>query len=425
MRTLALLVLGLTAHATTLSQITLGKLVTAAESIVVAKVTQVVRVPAGPQENAPGMKIAEAEVSLWLKGPVRPRRIWYLADAQHSADYSQANVGETAVLFLADPRGHFRGHGENAERCFAAANFWKGVKKTTGGAPLLKIFQAGVGRLPVRKIAGDDYAEISGFLARLPVELRTAPVFDPGLSDIDRLVALNDLIAFTKHRLTPVKAPDGKLARVVFELLDELDQSVDPSPGEQAHEMIQELGEKALPVLWPMLDDPACPRRETVAEAISFLDAEALFEGLKSKDVKRRRGCAYALAWAFYLRLEIHPDDHEEKIVEALARPEEDLAVRRGLLTMLMGLTAPELVAPLIDSMKDDALRGTALRTIAWGRQQFARMEEDYPELLPQVEAALLPHAQAERRRGAARGVGALVVRGEREVQGGGARGEP
>ncbi|MDH3592085.1 MAG: hypothetical protein OER88_09410 [Planctomycetota bacterium] len=290
---LAFLALALPAHATSLSETSIFELIGRADPIVVAKVLRVVDVPAGDRGQT--VKVAEAEVLEWIKsGGARPKRIWYLAEGTRDADQSTAFKGEKVLLFLWIPKERIEGFDLDIAKRLASPLFWKGVKEVTGGAPLMQIGFSGHGRIPIERVVGVEYGEVGTWRVRLPPDMTTIPVEDPWMFDIDRRVPLADLIALAKRRLAPIKRAAD--AAKVFKLLDALDRDI-----EAAEAMREGVDKKDIAVLVGLLDDPAFPRRHDVAEALVWIgDAgfDALRVALVSKNVVRRRGAAFAHAWA-------------------------------------------------------------------------------------------------------------------------------
>jgi len=314
---LSLLALTLPVHATTLSETTLGKLISGAELIVIGKVARVVEVPAGErmegEESVPTLTVAEVEVLECLKGLPRLKRVWFLAEGTSSVDRSRAVKGEKALFFLTDLKGRIRENDGDVGDPLKAPTFWRRVKEMTGGAPLLQLCWAGHGRMPVGQVEGAEFAALCVWHVHISADMPTIPGADPRLSGWERRVPFGDLIGRVKRRLAPIKSN----VVPVFKLLEELDVDTDLQPSEKAYALLKELDEEAVPALFELLDDPACPRRDTVAEALIWiggLEPDALLEGMRSKDVARRRAAAFALAWGASVRI-VGGDD---PVLEAL-----------------------------------------------------------------------------------------------------------
>jgi HEAT repeat protein len=356
---IALAALALPARATSIAQTSLGKLVSGADWIVIAKVLRVVDVPTGEGEDAPAVCVAEVEVLRCIKGLPRPERIWYLAEGVAEADYSDAVVGETALLFLNNqviPGGY---DPDDFYPRLRSVAFRRNMRALTGGPPLRQVCWAGVGRMPLDEVGDVRYALCDEWLVHLPPDLATIPGPNPRLFDVERRVPLDAVLDFAKRRLAPLP----EKAAPFRELLDELDRDPDPWPSRRRYDDLQARGERMIPMLLALLDDPGFPRRDTLAEAlfwIGYPGIEAVHEALKSKSLVRRRAAAFALEW--FARAELA--DNSEVMPEALEAaehpgPDEELRARvlGALASALSSDEKEEATDALLPALRDDSLR--------------------------------------------------------------------
>ncbi|MHC4161512.1 MAG: HEAT repeat domain-containing protein [Planctomycetota bacterium] len=389
---LTALVVGLTlpAHATTLAETTLGKLISGAELIVIGKVSRLVEVPAGEraegEESVPTLRVAEVEVLQCLKGLPRPKRVWFLAEGTSRVDRSHAVKGEKALFFLADLKGQIRENDGDVNDPLRAPAFWRHVKELTGGAPFLQLCWAGHGRMPVEQVEGVEFAALCAWHVHLPTDTPTIPGADPRLSDLERRVPFGDLIGRVKLRLAPIKSNVAPVSK----LLEELDADTDLHPSEKAYALLKELGEEAVPALFELLDHPAFPRRDTVAEALIWIagpEPDALLKGMRSKDVARRRAAAFALEHGADVRIV----GGDEPVLEALlaAVDDPDPEVRAHTVGALVACGVDEsAVTALAD--KSPRVRRSAARSLLESSTLFVDIEEFPTE---KAETALLPMA--------------------------------
>jgi hypothetical protein len=268
------------------------KLAVGSDDVVVGRVARLVDVPAGETGS---VKIAEVEVEVRLRGEASADRIFYLATATDEEDCTTALPGERGLFFLVRPKGEVRCLDEDVEARLRDPSFQKNAKAVTGGAPLLLLSWAGHGRMPIESVGGTEYATLCREHVRLPTDLDTIPGPDPRFTDWDRRARLDDLLDTVRRHQAPAAAPGGVTPASVLALLAALDADPDHCPAEADEPLLQGAGDEAEPALFALLDDPECPRRDTVAEALLWtasVSPGALLDGLRSASPVRRRAAA-------------------------------------------------------------------------------------------------------------------------------------
>jgi len=375
------------ARATTLSETTLGKLVSGAKVILVGRVARVVDVPA---DAPPALAIAEVEVVEWIAGEARAESVWFLAEGTSSADIGDAVPGERALLFLEPLHPPDEALDEEVGEREASAAFRDAAAALTGGAPLLQLCWAGHGRMPVDRVEGMEYAAVCAWHVHLPLDLPSIPGADPRLSEWRRRVPFPALLGLVRRRLAPLPDPGGGEAAVAFDLLSKLDADTDLWPSEEADALLESSGEEAVPALLALLDDPAFPRRDTVAEALIFLDEDGLgtlLPALRSKVVARRRAGAFAIEWGLAAGIA----GGDEPVVEALlaAAGDPDDEVRAHGIGALVRCGVEGAGAALSTALKDEsiAVRRSGVRALvacdSW-------VDDLAPTRVAELERALL-----------------------------------
>ncbi|MHC4819340.1 MAG: HEAT repeat domain-containing protein, partial [Planctomycetota bacterium] len=277
--------------------------------------------------------------------------------------------------------------GDLGQRLEAPA-FRKQLKETTGGAPMLLLGFLGRGRMPLEQIEGVEYVGIETWLIRLPPDATTIQGPNPRLAEMDRRVRFDYVRRLIERRLTPLEPPPGEAAATVFKFLEALDTDI-----AEAHELREELdGEAAVPLLLKLLDNPAFPRRDTVAEALIWADGpepDSLLQGLASKNVARRRAAAFALDAG--VRLEIVGPD--EPVIEAVrtASADPDPDVRAHTAGVLMRMYELDRLAAAL-SDKSPRVRASARQSLLHDADRT--QDDDFP--FAKAEAALLAYATDE-----------------------------
>ena len=172
--------------------IKLETLIGLSDSIVVGKV---VSVRAVNDE----LRVAEVEIGQTLKGASSVKRLYYQIPRYSLEDTSDAQVGETALLFLRQPHN------------LQPSNYPKAIQEITNGTPLFYLSHAGRGRLIPTSLNGISYVYVrrDGSIIvpeSVAIEWGSDPS-DPGLG----LVKLDDLINFIAGRLRTNKSAVGSV----------------------------------------------------------------------------------------------------------------------------------------------------------------------------------------------------------------------
>jgi hypothetical protein len=158
----------------------LETLIDGSDLVVLGKVVSVTAV------GSNGFKIAEVEITQTLRGQTESANLRYIATPMTDDDASDAQLGESALLFL-------------RRLSKPPSEYSADVRKITRGEPLFFIAHAGRGRLVPVRINGDDYVYFRlGRRILLPPKLSALWKQDPKDPSLG-LVRLNDLLDFIKQ----------------------------------------------------------------------------------------------------------------------------------------------------------------------------------------------------------------------------------
>ena len=171
--------------------VSLAELVQLSDQVVVGKVLRVHQVS--------GLRVAEVEVVETLKGQTPVPHLFFLAQPTWICDVTEAEAGETALLFLEASDGVLElqnmppGDGEFRK---APRGFRRQLDRLRRGSPFFVVAQAGRGHMAVRSLEGQDVATIWTDDVRLPAAISTFPGPEPEHSFIRSvpLAALRDLV---------------------------------------------------------------------------------------------------------------------------------------------------------------------------------------------------------------------------------------
>lgn len=160
---------------------TLAELVRVSDLIVVGKVTDTMLIR--------GIKVAEVDAGQILKGTLQGKKLYYLAQPTWICDTSEARKGESALLFLCKAPNRI-----SAMNFKEPAGFRRKLRAIAEQAPFAVIAWSGRGRMPLRKIEGEQYATVWSGDVRLPSHIRTIPGPEPEFSGFIRSAKLADLV---------------------------------------------------------------------------------------------------------------------------------------------------------------------------------------------------------------------------------------
>jgi hypothetical protein len=177
---------------TKVASVSLPELVQLSDQVVIGKVLRLHRVS--------GLQVAEVDVAETLKGDSHVSRLFFLAQPTWICDVTEADAGETALLFLEKSDGVLElqdlppGDGEFRK---APRSFRRQLDRLRGGSPFFVVAQAGRGHMAVRSIEGQDLATVWTGDVRLPGDVASFPGPEPEYSFIRSvpLVALRDLVS--------------------------------------------------------------------------------------------------------------------------------------------------------------------------------------------------------------------------------------
>jgi hypothetical protein len=180
---LAALLLGVSRSSADVASTSLKNLTRVCRRAVVCKVIKILDVE--------GVKIAEAEVLMTLKGAPTTNRVYFIAEPISIEDTSHAAVGETLLLFLLpEPSG-----------VDESSRFRTELRKAIGSERLWLIAWSGRGRLSVKRIGQTDYvpvlADAETADVRFPKNITTIPL--PGSNGDVRLAKLVDVVGYVKR----------------------------------------------------------------------------------------------------------------------------------------------------------------------------------------------------------------------------------
>ena len=169
----------------------LETLISLSDSIVVGKVVSVTTVN-------DELRVAEVEISQTLKGSSSSvKRLYYQIPRNSLEDTSDAEVGETALLFLRQPHN------------VLPSNYPKAIQELTHGTPLFYLSHAGRGRLIPIALNGISYVYVrrdGSIIVPESVAVKWgSDQNDPGLG----LVRLDDLLKFIADHLSTKGLPMG------------------------------------------------------------------------------------------------------------------------------------------------------------------------------------------------------------------------
>ena len=171
--------------------LSLPELVELSDRIVLGTVSRLHRVS--------GLLIAEVAVSETLKGAPLVPTVYFLAQPTWICDVTEAEAGETALLFLTSSDGSVElqelppGDGDFKK---APRGFRKKLDRLRGEAPFFLVTQAGRGHMPLRMVGDQQLATVWTGDVRLPAGVATFPGPEPEYSFIRSVpfLALRDLI---------------------------------------------------------------------------------------------------------------------------------------------------------------------------------------------------------------------------------------
>jgi hypothetical protein len=136
--------------------------------------------------NNEGLKIAEVKITRTLCGQRDLTGLFYIASKMFPDDISDAQLGETTLLFLRKLRK-------------PPSEYDTAIQKVTRGAPLFYVAHSGRGRLVPIRIEGDDYIYFRlGRRILLPPTLSALWKPDPKDRSLG-LIRLSDLVDFIEH----------------------------------------------------------------------------------------------------------------------------------------------------------------------------------------------------------------------------------
>jgi hypothetical protein len=171
--------------------VSLAELVQLSDEVVVGKVLRVHQVS--------GLRIAEVDVVETLKGQSAIPTLFFLAQPTWICDITEAEAGETALLFLQKSDGALAlesmppGDGEFRK---APRGFRRQLDRLRRDAPFFVVAQAGRGHMAVRSVEGQQVATVWTGDVRLPAAVPSLPGPQPEYSFIRSvpLAALRGLV---------------------------------------------------------------------------------------------------------------------------------------------------------------------------------------------------------------------------------------
>jgi len=133
--------------------------------------------------------IAEASVSRILKGPSNLKTLYFVASPTWTCDISAAQDGESSLVFLHKI--------SDRSKVFHKDLGYDFELPAEGYDPLYQVSHSGRGRMPIREVNGENYAEIWLGDVRLPKGLETKPGRDPDY-DFIQDVKLDEILGTLK-----------------------------------------------------------------------------------------------------------------------------------------------------------------------------------------------------------------------------------
>jgi hypothetical protein len=133
--------------------------------------------------------IAEATVSKIVKGPSDLKTLYFVASPTWTCDISAAEEGESALVFLHKI--------SDRSAVFDKDLGYDFELPAEGYDPLYQVSHSGRGRMPIREVDGEKYAEIWLGDVRLPKGLETKPGREPEY-DFIQDVKLDEILGTLK-----------------------------------------------------------------------------------------------------------------------------------------------------------------------------------------------------------------------------------
>jgi len=371
---------------------TFGHVSSNADAILVGKVVRVVSIPCrlGKHDFEYSVPIACVDVREWWKGDPQPKRVWFLARSLTWGNGSRAVVGEQA-LFLLDRIEDVSDWAED----FSDPRLAGRITAATGPGRFHLLAWAGHGRAPLVNLGGTEYAEFAGSRIRGPRDLPSIPGPDPRYPGYGRLPRLDALRRLVVDRRTYEPGADGE----VFRLVKALD--ADDESGDAAADELRDLGAKAVPALFRLLEEPANPWRERAAVALRLLGGlgeSALLDGLASPDPARRRSAAYALQ----VFCGLAGRDHTSlfSVVQG-ALTHTDAVVRRHAVEALGTWYGAAAFSAVVRALEDESLpvRRSAMRTLVELGEKIRSARDPSLERAEQALLGLTKHEKTAIRR--------------------------
>ncbi len=341
-------------------EITLGRLATGADEILVGRVTCVVRVDAETPERilegSGNSKIAQIQVRDWIKGGDRPAVVWIWASGDGCCDTTEATVGETSLFFL-DASGL-----DDLITPAAASR----VRAAADGQRVRRVAWSGRGRMPFQTIGEQTYALVRTSTVLLPSEVVTVPGPDPRYAAFIRGAPIESLRAAIARAVAEIgpagTGSDGEVAKVLRQLHREADLA-----WFDVQERVDALGVEAIPALMAVVARPESPLREAAALALCCMSdragRQALLSGLKSEDVVVRRGAAFVLDWASTTRDPLTLEGVDRRLMESLG--DADPEVRWRMLDVVTVRRFDGILSAVVGALKDGSAEVARHATLA------------------------------------------------------------
>jgi len=197
----ALLLLTASPGSARVASVSLPDLVQISDQVVIGTVVRLHRIS--------GIQVAEVAVQETLKGDSRVSRLFFLAQPTWICDVTEAEAGETALLFLERSDGVLQfqnlppGNGEFRK---APPSFRRELDRLRGGSPFFVVAQAGRGHMAVRSLEGQEVTTVWIDDVRLPETVVSFPGPEPEYAFI-RSVPLASLRGLVSETLRPSNDP--------------------------------------------------------------------------------------------------------------------------------------------------------------------------------------------------------------------------
>jgi len=175
----------------------LGELVGLSDLIVVGRVIDI--------PSVEKTRVAEVEVTQVLKGRLAGTTLYLLAQPTWTCDTSTAVKGESALLFLQQPRGRI-----SAMTYKEPPRLRARLQARKNKGPFMVIAWSGRGRMPLRTVRGENYVALPGDV-RVPSSLKT--IRGPRPEDLS-LHRLAEVVQFIKGRVGKSQESGSKSSQV-------------------------------------------------------------------------------------------------------------------------------------------------------------------------------------------------------------------